>query len=488
MYRIGVAGFLHESNTFLKQLTGYEAFEGTSLTRGEAMRERWRSASHELGGMLTGAGELGMDAVPLYATFAVPSGTIDAATYERIAGELIAELERALPLDGLLLALHGATVAENHPDADGELLRRVRQVVGGELPIVITFDLHANLSPQMASLSTAAIGYRSNPHLDQRDRGLEAAHLLRRILAEGVRPAQALVSPPMLIQNSRQYTSALPAKALYDALADVLAWQGILTASIAMGFPHADVAEMGTHFLAVADGDPGRARQAAQHLAQTAWNMRHEFAGPLPSIEESVARAGRATATPVALMDVGDNVGGGSEANSTAILQEVIRQQMQGALIVLHDPEAVERCIAAGVRNSVTLTSGQPPLTITGRVRTLHDGVFEETQVRHGGWTQNDQGITAVVETVDRHTFVFTTRRMAPFSLEQLISLGIHPERKQALVVKGVIAPRAAYEPVAKEFILVDSPGATADNPALLPYQRRRRPLFPLEPNAAWIE
>lgn len=488
MYRIGVAGFLHESNTFLKQLTGYEAFEGTSLTRGEAMRERWRSASHELGGMLTGAGELGMDAVPLYATFAVPSGTIDAATYERIAGELIAELERALPLDGLLLALHGATVAENHPDADGELLRRVRQVVGGELPIVITFDLHANLSPQMASLSTAAIGYRSNPHLDQRDRGLEAAHLMRRILAEGVRPLQALVSPPMLIQNSRQYTSEFPAKALYDALADVLAWQGILTASIAMGFPHADVAEMGTHFLAVSDGDPSRARQAAQHLAQTAWNMRHEFAGPLPSIEESVARAAQAAATPVALMDVGDNVGGGSEANSTAILQEVLRQKMQGALIVLHAPEAVERCIAAGVRNTVTLTSGEPPLTIIGRVRTLHDGVFEETQVRHGGWTLNDQGVTAVVETPDRHTFVFTTRRMAPFSLEQLISLGIHPERKQALVVKGVIAPRAAYEPVAKEFILVDSPGATADNPALLPYQRRRRPLFPLEPDAAWIE
>lgn len=486
MLRIGVAGFLHESNTFLKQPTVYDAFEGTSLTRGEAMRERWRSASHELGGMLTGAGELGMEAAPLYATFAVPSGTIAAETYERIVGELIGELKRALPLDGLLLALHGATVAEDYPDADGELLRRVRQAVGHDLPIVITFDLHANLSPQMAALSTAAIGYRSNPHLDQRDRGLEAAHLLWRILADGVRAAQELVSPPMLIQNSRQHTSALPAKALYDALAGVLAWPGILTASVAMGFPHADVAEMGAHFIAVSDGDAGRAREAAQYLARKAWDMRHEFAGALPSIEDSVTRAAQAAAAPVALMDVGDNVGGGSEANSTAILHEVLRQRMQGALIVLHDPQAVQGCVAAGVRSTVTLTTGQPPLTVFGRVRTLHDGVFEETQVRHGGWTQNDQGVTAVVETADRHTFVFTTRRMAPFSLEQLISLGIHPERMRALVVKGVIAPRAAYEPVAREFILVDSPGATADNPALLPYRHRRRPLFPLEPDAAW--
>jgi microcystin degradation protein MlrC len=140
------------------------------------------------------------------------------------------------------------------------------------------------------------------------------------------------------------------------------------------------------------------------------------------------------------------------------------------------------------VRNTVTLTTGQPPLTVTGRVRTLHDGLFEETQVRHGGWTKNDQGLTAVVETAERHTLVFTTRRMAPFSLQQIISLGVYPERKRALVVKGVIAPRAAYEPVAKEFILVDSPGATCDNPALLPYRRRRRPLFPLEPDAAWQE
>lgn len=487
MFRVGVAGFLHESNTFLPGETGYEAFAQTSLTRGAALVERWRGASHELGGMLAGAAEEGLEVVPLYATFAVPSGTIAAEAYERITGELLAEVQASLPLDGLLIALHGATVSAAYPDADGEVLRRVRQVVGAAMPVVMTFDLHANLSPAMVAHSTAAIGYRSNPHLDQRERGVDAARLLARTLRGEVRPVQHLESPPMLMQNSRQYTSALPASALFAALDEVLARPGVLSASVAMGFPHSDVAEMGSHFVCVADGDAAVARDGARFMAERAWAMREEFAGNLPSMEEAVGRVARATELPVALMDVGDNVGGGSAANSTALFAEILRQGVPNALVVLHDPAGVERCVAAGVRSEITVTVGDPAVTVTGRVRTLHDGRFEETQVRHGGWSKNDQGVTAVVETAEQHTVVLTSRRMAPFSLEQILSLGIHPERKRALIVKGVIAPRAAYEPVAKEFILVDTPGATADNPARLPYKNRRRPLFPLEGDAKYV-
>jgi microcystin degradation protein MlrC len=488
MFHVGIAGFLHESNTFLPQPTTYDDFAATSLTRGAALLERWQGASHELGGMLhylTRQPDVAV--VPLLATFAVPSGAIAASAYNRIVAELIEQLTAAPPLDGLLIALHGATVAENHPDADGELLRRLRALLGPTLPIGITFDLHANLSPAMAQLSTFAIGYRTNPHLDQFARGVDAAELLLRTLRGEIRPCQALVSPPLLIRNSCQHTAAPPAKILYDALAETLRAPAILSASIAMGFPHADVAEMGAHFLAVAHDNPSAAHRAAHSLATLAWNHRHQFTGALDSPAGAVAAAARATETPVVLLDCGDNVGGGAAANSTAIFHELLRQQVPNALIVLYDPAAVARCLAAGVRQSITLAAGEPPLAITGRVRTLHDGCFEETEVRHGGWTQNDQGITAVVETAERHTIVLTSRRMAPFSLEQLLSLGIHPERKRVLVVKGVIAPRAAYEPVARQFILVDSPGATADNPALLPYRHRRRPLFPLEPAAEWV-
>jgi microcystin degradation protein MlrC len=347
---------------------------------------------------------------------------------------------------------------------------------------VITFDLHANLSPRMIAFSTAAIGYRSNPHLDQHERGEEAARVLSRILREGIRPVQALESPPMIIRNSRQHTGRPPAAALYDDLGQVLARPGIYSASIAMGFPHADVAEMGPGFLAVAESE-AVAREAAQWMTRRAWERRAEFSGPLASIEEAVRRAAEASQGPVVLLDTGDNVGGGSAATSTVLFDELIRQRVPSGLIVLHDPTAVSACLAAGIRNEVAIDT--PP--VRGRVRLIADGLFEETKVRHGGWSRFDQGITAVVETKDDHTLVFTSRRMAPFSLEQLISLGIHPERKRVMIVKGVIAPRAAYDPVAAETILVDTPGATADDPARLQYQHRRKPMYPLEPYATYL-
>jgi microcystin degradation protein MlrC len=250
-----------------------------------------------------------------------------------------------------------------------------------------------------------------------------------------------------------------------------------------MGFYYADVEEMGAVFLAVADDDAALARRAAQWLARRAWDRRHEFAAHLPDPSEAVRLAAQSHRTPVVLMDVGDNVGGGSPGDSTVLFAEIQRRGVPNALVVLYAPEAVRACVEAGVRASVRISS---PIEVAGSVRTLSDGRYIETQVRHGGWTYNDQGITAVVETEQQHTVVFTSRRMAPMSLEQILSLGIHPERKRILIVKGAVAPRAAYAPVAGEIIVVDTPGVTADDPKQFEYRRRRRPLYPLEVDAQY--
>ncbi len=491
--RIGVAGFLHESNTFLGVPTRYQDFEAASLTRGPALLDRWFNAHHELGGFLDVLAEAKSEPVPLLATFAVPSGTIAAEAYERIAAELLGDLRAALPLDGLLLALHGATVSEEHPDADGELLRRVRELVGPGLPIVTTLDLHANVSPRMIALANATVGYRTNPHLDQRARGQEAARLLLRTIQGEIHPVQALETPPMLIAISKQHTAAEPASQLYDDLAHVLTWPGILTASVTMGFYYADVAEMGAAFFAAADNDPSLARKAARYMATRAWQRRAELTAGLPSCEQAVSRAIAAERAPVTIMDVGDNVGAGSPADSTILFAEILRQQGRNALVVLYDPDAATQCLAKGPGQRIRLTVGGKtdtrhgqPVTVEGVIRTLSDGHFEERQVRHGGWGACNQGLTAVVETAEQHTIVLTSRRMAPMSLEQIISLGIHPERKQILIAKGVVAPRAAYEPVSAEIILADTPGVTADNPKHFNYQRRRVPLYPLEAEATF--
>src|SRR5262245_7694486 len=226
-YRVGIAGFLHESNTFLPVLTRRAHFEQASLTRGEALLERWSESRHELGGFLDGARVQGFEAVPLLATFAIPSGTIEGAAFEELIGMMVSDLRSALPLDGLLVALHGATVSSNFPDADGEVARRLRAVMGPTIPIIMTLDLHANVSTQMVAQTNASVFYRSNPHLDQRERGFEAAGLMARTLRGDISPVQAIETPPLLISIARQHTEQQPAKRLYEDVQSVMKWPGI---------------------------------------------------------------------------------------------------------------------------------------------------------------------------------------------------------------------------------------------------------------------
>jgi microcystin degradation protein MlrC len=473
--RIGILGFLHESNTFLGVPTRWEDFATTSMTAGETLRQRWSGAHHELGGFFAGCEGEGLEAVPGFATYAVPSGAIAGEDFESIADAMLAAIGEMGEVSGLLVALHGATVSERYRDADGEILRRIRERTGRGLPIVVTLDLHANVSAPMVDYADVIVAYRTNPHLDQRERGVEAARLMARLVRGEIRPVMALAAPPLAVPIAVQETSKL---FLFDDLETVLGWPGILTASVCLGFYYADVEEMGTSFLAVADGDRALAERAAAWLAGRAWERRRELVAELPSPGEAVAAAMVAAERPVVLMDVGDNVGGGSAADSLVLFEECLRQGARNGLVVIHSPLEAARAAAAGPGAELTLGYCQ------GVVRLLSDGRFTERKVRHGGWTHCDQGLTAVVETAEGHTVVLTSRRMAPMSLEQLRSLGIRPEEKELLIVKGVIAPQAAYREVAASIVLVDTPGPTANDPSAFRYRHRRRPMFPMEPDA----
>lgn len=477
-FRIGIAGLLHESNTFFEGRTTWDDFAAATLTEGDATRRRWLGAHHELGGFFTGCAVEEMEAVPGFTTVAVPGPTIDADSFERLAAIVMRSVVAMGPIDGLLLALHGATVSERYPDADGEILKWIRFAKGDDFPIVVTLDLHANVSEAMVRRANAIVSYRTNPHLDQRDRGLEAAQLMARILRNEVQPVMALESPPMLIPIGAQNTSQAPARGLYEDLEEVLTWPGILSASVHMGFYYADVAEMCASFLAVADGDGALARRAAQWMAQRAWDRRDEFRLEPLAPAAAVAQAMRLPEKPVVLMDIGDNVGGGSPGDSQVLLEECLQQGARNSLIVLHAPAAAARYAQLGPGSTVYLPMG--PAT----VRLVADGRFTEPEPRHGGWTHCDQGLTVVLESEDRHTIVLTTLRMAPFSLRQLTSLGISPSAKDILIVKGVIAPQAAYRQVASHILLVDTPGHTAHNPQSFQYQSSGRSLFPIDPNA----
>lgn len=483
---------MHESNSFSSQPTTREMFKETSLLFGNEIAPQWADAQHEIGGMMESLPQLGMELVPLAAASAVPGGPVEEGTYHEILKEILERIQ-GQSLDGLMLSLHGAMVAEHEGDADGLTCQRVRETVGSSLPVVMTLDLHANISERMISNVTATTIYRTNPHLDQRQRGQEAAKLMAGIQEDRIRPLQALEMPPLVINIVAQRSKAEPMSHLYKALQDVIGKPGILSASIAYGYPYSDVEEMGASFLVVADGDEALAQREARGLARKAWDLREECNTVGTAVEEAVAEVARSGQAPVTLLDVGDNVGGGSPADSTIIFEAVQRAGIENALVILCDPQAVQACVRAGVGETVSLEAGGKsdrqhgePVPIEGRVRVLHDGFFVEEEVRHGGRRFYNQGLTAVVETPEQHTVVLTSLRMPAVSLEQIRSLGVKPESKRVLIAKGVHSPVPAYEPVSVEMIAVDSPGITAADPTRFNFQHRRRPLFPFEVDAPY--
>jgi microcystin degradation protein MlrC len=479
--RIAIAGFMHESNTFNPLRTDRAAFAVGSLTFGPALLDEWRDAHHEVGGFLEAADAEGFEPVPVVMAWATPSGPVTDDVFNEVTWTIIEGVRREQP-DGLLLALHGAMVAESHPDADGEVIARLRQALGADFPIVVTLDLHGNLSQRLIDSCTAAVAYRTNPHVDQRECGRRAARLLARTLRGEVRPCVALEKPPLIVNIMAQDTSQQPLKAFMDDVRELEERPGVLAVSLLPGFAYADVPQMGPSVVAVTDNDPTLARHVAGRVAARLWDQRERFTRRLPDAATAVAHALRAKRLPVVLVDTGDNVGGGSAADGTVLLAEMLRRGATDGVVCLYDPESVRRCQAAGVGAEVTLTVGGKvdrrhgePLTLTGRVRLLHDGTYVEEAVRHGGKRVNHMGPTALVEGPGRNLLVLTSLRHPPFSLGQLTCLGIRPERQRLLVVKAAIAYKAAYAPVAGTVIEVDTPGLTAVNPERFDYRHARR-------------
>lgn len=483
MSRVGVIALLHESNTFIRAATTLEHFARDLLLDGEAVRTKLADAHHEVGGFFAGLAREGIEAVPIFAARALPYGPIATATADELVRRMFAALDAVGPLDGLLVAPHGAAVAEGYPDFDGHWLTLLHERVGN-IPIVGTLDLHANLSPRMVAACDALIAYRTNPHLDQRDRGIEVATLMARTLRGEVRPTMAATFPPLAANIERQATAEPHWQPLLELQRRQ---QGVLTSSLIYGFPYSDVPEMGSATIVVTDNDAALAQKLADELADEWVRRRADFAGELISVADAISRAEK-LGGPVCLLDMGDNVGGGSPADSTILAHELHRRKLGPSLVVLFDPAAVQESAGAPVGGRISLKMGAktddrygPPLDADVTVVSRHDGRFAETEVRHGGIASFDQGPTTVVRTDTGLTVILTSHRMAPFSLQQVRSCGLDPTAFRVLVAKGVHAPVAAYALVCKHLIRVNTPGVTTADVRTLTYQHRRRPLYPFE-------
>jgi microcystin degradation protein MlrC len=491
--RVAALGVSHETNTFAAVPTTYADFARAGLLRGDEIRDRYRDSHATLAGFFDASERLGFELSPLVYATTEPMGTITAEAFDRIVGEMVERLAAGGPWDGVLLAQHGAAVSERHPDMDGEVVARIRATVGPRVPIGLALDMHANVSPRMVESVTATVLYRTNPHLDPRPRGFECAEIVARTITGEVRPVQALETPPLVINILRQATDEPPMREVVGDVEAVCRRPGILSASVAEGYPYADVPEMGMACLVVADGDAAAARDAARWLGRRLWERRADMQGRGVPPEEALRRAAAAPRGPVVLMDVGDNIGGGSPADSTVLLAAAQRLGVRRYLQTLSDPEAVAACVAAGVGVEVRLRVGAKtdrahgePVGVVGRVRLIADGRYEEPTPTHGGARFFDAGPTVVLETADRHTLVLTSRRVGNTSIQQMYALGVRPEAMQVVVAKGVVSPRPAYAPIAAELILVDTPGVTAADLSRFRYEHRRRPLYPFEPDTRY--
>ncbi len=484
--RVAIGGIYHESNTFVTATTSLDGFGEAHLHYGEDLIAHWHGTASEIAGFLAAGEEFRFEVVPTLMAWGMPSGIVTSTAFETLAGELVSRLKAAAPLHGVLLSLHGAMVSENYADADGEILRRVRRAVGPQIPVVVTIDYHANVTPQMVEFCDAMIGYDTYPHIDQFERAQEAASILRGILTGRLRPVMWLARRPLLPHILKQVTGEAPVSDLLACAHDLETRSPNLTVTVCAGFPYCDVPDAGFSVIAVSNADREAAHSAAEQIADQAWERRDDFTVRLPGPEDAVRCALAADEGLTVLADVSDNLGAGTPGDGTVLLAELLRQGAQDALVLLPDRAAVATAITAGVRETVTLTVGAKgdryhgePVRIDGVVRVISDGVFRNIGPMRDG-VLDDQGRTAVIDAAGL-LVVLTERRMPMWNLQQLRALGIEPTRLSVVVVKGAIAHRAAYGPIARRMIEVDTPGLAPADIRRLDYQRLRRPVFPLD-------
>jgi microcystin degradation protein MlrC len=491
--RIGIGGFSHESNTFASRRANLDDFQRAGLFRGEEIERAFTGTQAVIAGYLEAADVLGFEVRPLFFAQANPMGAIEDETFERLAEELLAAVVAEGPLDALLLAQHGAAVARSYPDADGELLSRVRAAVG-DIPIGVTLDLHANVTQRMVDASTVTVLYRTNPHLDTRDRGFECAELTYRTALGEISPEQALERPPTIVHILRQGTTDGPMAGLYEELEGMIGRGNLLTASIAEGYPWADVEEMGMSCLAVTDGDAAAARSAAQELAALVWRDRARLQAEPTTVEEAIRIAvEHQTGHPVLLLDAGDNVGAGSPGDSTTLLHAARTVGLRGVATTICDPAAAKACHESGLRSEVKLSIGgvgaahDPPFPLAGVITALSNGSFQASGAVHGGVTSFELGLTAVVETDDGFTVLLCSNPVIDATSEPHRTLGVPLSRMRAIIARGVHSPLPAYAALVDETVNVGSPGVTSPDLTSFAYERRRRPLFPFEPDTAYV-
>lgn len=488
MARIIIGGFQHETNTFGPSKAGLDAFTSPgswpALVTGTLLFEAVKGINISVAGFIEQAQDLGHELLPTSWAAASPSAHVTDEAYEHICGLILHGIEAALPADAIYLCLHGAMATETYEDGEGELLRRVRALVGANILILASLDLHANVTPEMVSRADGLDAYRTYPHIDMADTGARVARRLDTLLKSGRKPVHAFEQIPFLMPLVRQCTMAEPAAGLYAMIPELEAEHSV-SMSFATGFPATDIYHCGASVFAYGDDD-ANVKQSVKQLVEAICAKEENFAAALPDPDAAVREAVRIAATadrPVIIADVQDNSGGGANSDTTGLLRALVNNGAEGAAIgLLVDAESAQAAHKAGEGAEIRLAlggksrvPGDAPFDGTFVVEALSNGEFTATGPFYSG-SHMRLGPSARLS-INGVQVLIASRKVQMADRMMYRFLGIEPEQMKILVNKSSVHYRADFAPIAAEIIECASPGPVLADPAALPWKHLREGL-----------
>jgi len=484
--RIAIGEFAHETNTFCPGFTELDAFQSTFWWEGEDVITRNRGVRNDLGGMIDAGEELGIELIPTLATTSQPSATVSRSAYETIRDTLFRHIQAAGELDAICLALHGAGSADGIEDMEGTFLAELRALVGTEIPIVVSLDLHGNTTDAMLEHANALFYCHEYPHIDTYDRGAEALRIAARIVKGEVKPVKHLRKLPLIIPPSTTFTG--PAKVINDRC---LQWEeqpGVIDCSFTHGFPHTDVSVIVTSILVTTDGDPALAERVARDVGDLVLETVEDFRQALPGAEEAIAQALAATDLPVIVAEVSDNPGGGAPGSGTHLLRALLAaNEPKTCFGFVWDPETAAQAHAAGPGATIQVRLGGftddlhgSPVEAEAYVKSTTDGRFILTNpMGAGGEVNLGKMARLVIGNVD----VIVGSNRAQTLDDQLFLLhGIDVRTMRIVAIKSQQHFRGGFQQLAGTIIRTDTPGFTTSNLSNLPFEHIHRPIWPLDP------
>jgi microcystin degradation protein MlrC len=484
--RFAIGMFAHETNTFCPGLTGIDAFYDRMWLTGDEVIAGHRGVRTELGGTIEVCDRLGIEIVPLVATWAEPSATVSRAAYDFIRDEFLTRLQAAGPIDALCLALHGAGSAEGIDDLEGTFLSEIRAAVGPDLPIVVALDLHGNTTQTMLDNADLLFYCHEYPHVDSYDRGVEIAELAIKIVKGELNPVMRLEILPAIIPPATTFSG--PAHRVNQRCFEWERDEAVLDCNFTHGFPYSDVPVVHSSVLVTTDNQPALAEKVAKDISRFVRGMIEEFRVDLPGADEAIRQALAETALPVVIAEISDNTGGGAPGDGTHLLRALLAaNEPKTAFGFIYDPAVAAQAHEAGVGATIEVKLGGftddlhgEPIEATAYVKCLTDGKFTYTTPVWAGMA-GDHGKMArlVIGNVD---VIVSSERSQTLDTEPFLLHGIDVATYRIVCLKSIQHFRAGFQDLAGVILRTDPPGATSSKLESFTYSRLTRPLWPFDP------